>query len=341
MKKIITTALMLNSLSSFALEVDEACGSFSTSAPTERALMLVGGGEANTDAEEPATRWLLNKGGNGDILVLRTGGTGSQAAWLCDTFQSSGDLSSAYEISVDSRADARSDQVLNLVAAAEIVFIAGGDQNEYEDFWKGTPLADALNLHLQSKPIAGTSAGMVVLGDSYYAPSGTAMIGSEILNDPYHTNTNDIFHGDFIQHPFMKDTILETHLDRRIDRETRHSRAFGLLARTWADTGYADTKYAIALNEGTFFAVGDDWRGTVFGSEAFFLVTNGVAPERIEPGSKLIWDTNAKAVDVYKITGSANGNGEFDLYTWTGNGGSWMYWYTTSGYRKFNCKRGC
>jgi len=341
MKKIITTALMFSSLSSFALEVEEACGTFSANTTTERALMLVGGGEANTPAEEPATRWLLNKGGGGDLLVLRSGGTGSQAAWLCDTFQSGGELSSAYEASVDSRADASSTQLLDLVAAAEIIFIAGGDQNKYEDFWKGTPLADALNLHLQTKPIAGTSAGMAILGASYYAPSGTAVIGSEILNDPYHANTRDIFHGDFIQHPFMADTILETHLDRKIDRETRHSRIFGLLARSWADNNYTQTKYAIALDEGTFFAVGDDWRGTVFGNEAFFLVTNGVVPEQMQAGSKLVWDTNAKAVDVYKIQGTANGSGEFDLFRWTGQGGEWMYWYTTNGYRKFNCKRGC
>lgn len=324
-----------------ALEYRLACGEVSTqTTSTTQALMLIGGAEASSSAEIPATQWLLNNAPGGDYLVLRAGGTGSQASWVCDNFSSL--INSAAELSVDSRADANDSTLVNTVRHAEIIFIAGGDQNEYEDNWKGTALEDALNDHFANKPIAGTSAGMAILGQSYYSPAGTGMIGSEILNDPYHRNSDDINHGDFLLHPFMKDTVTDTHIDRKLSRETRHSRLFGLLARSVADRGLDQRRFAIGLDEGTFLAIDSNWMGTVFGNTAYFLKTNGYYPERITSGAKLIWDHNGQAVDVYRIEGDNNGHGSADLFTWdTFSGGEWQYWFTTNGFRKFSCKRGC
>lgn len=339
--RLIITSLFMLTGTVQAYEYRVACGEVSTqSSSSSQALMLIGGAEAGSSAEIPATEWLLNNAPNGDYLVLRAGGTGSQASWVCDNFSSQ--VSSAAELSVDSRSDANNATLVNTVRHAEIIFIAGGDQNEYEDNWKGTALEDALNDHFANKPIAGTSAGMAILGQSYYSPAGTGMIGSEILNDPYHRNADDINHGDFLLHPVMKDTITDTHIDRKLSRETRHSRLFGLLARTVADRGLNQRRFAIGLDEGTFLAIDSNWMGTVFGNSAYFLKTNDYYPERIESDSKLIWDHNGQAVDVYKIEGDSNGQGSADLFTWdTFSGGEWQYWYTTNGYRKFSCKRGC
>ena len=55
-------------------------------------------------------------------------------------------------------------------------------------------------------------------------------------------------------------------------------------------------------------------------------------PERIERRQPLIWDGNGKAVKVYRIRGTAEGSGSFDLDNWkVADGGSWEYWYTTDG----------
>ena len=48
---------------------------------------------------------------------------------------------------------------------ADGIFIAGGDQSNYVRFWKGTPVAEALDPHVRAgKPIGGTSAGLAMLG---------------------------------------------------------------------------------------------------------------------------------------------------------------------------------
>ncbi len=341
-KPILTfITILFLSLQAFGFEYRVACGSVDTQpSSTKPALLLVGGAESNSPAEKIATRWLLEQAPTGDYLVLRVGGTGSQAQWVCDQFSDS--VHSAAELSVDSRADANHAALVNTVRHAEIIFIAGGDQNKYEDLWKNTALANALNEHVRSKPIGGTSAGMVILGESYYAPSKKAVIGSEILNNPFHKKGSDIFHGDFILHPLLKNTLNETHLDRRLSQQTRHSRLFGFLARTVVDHQLHQNRYAIGLDEATFLAVDEQGLGKVYGKRAYFLQSNGTYPERSLPNESLRWDHQKKAVEVYIIQGSARGNGFVDLNTWRNfSGGEQQYWYTDSGFRGFNCPRGC
>lgn len=338
-KKFATTiALSAFAFSASAYQYDIACGSPSSSSKsTNRALMLVGGAEAGVSSEKNATSWFLNQGDYGDYVMIRVGSTGGQASWICNNFN----VDSAAELAINSRSDANSSAVRDIIRNAEIIFISGGDQTEYKDYWRNTTLETELNNHMSNKPIGGTSAGMAILGQSYYAPAGTGMIGSEILNNPYHNNTKNIYHGDFLRHPFMSRTVTDTHLDRKLSGETRHSRVFGLLARTVADTG-SMPRYAIGLDEGTFLTVSSNWVGKVYGRTAYFLQTTGRSPERIQSGKKLKWDHGGSAVDVYKIEGNTSGRGSFDLYDWSSvSGGSWMYWYTTDGFRKFNCKKGC
>lgn len=340
LKAFVSLIITLFSIESFAYQYDVACGTPSSSSRnTNRALLLVGGAEAGTSAERNATGWFLDQGDRGDYVMLRVGSTGGQASWICSNFGN--DVNSAAELAVNSRSDANNSTVIDIIRDAEVIYISGGDQTEYKDFWRNTGLETALNDHMNTKPIGGTSAGMAILGQTYYAPRGTAMIGSEILNNPYHRNTDDINHGDFLRHPFMSRTVTDTHLDRRLSGETRHSRLFGLLARSVADTG-SMPRYAIGLDEGTFFAVNSNWVGKVYGGSAYFLQTTGQSPERIQSGRKLKWDRNGRAVDVYKIEGSNSGRGSFDLYNWSSaSGGAWSYWYTTDGFRRFNCKNGC
>jgi len=334
-------ALMLSCSLANAYEFRSACGEISTQpVTTSQALLLIGGGEAGSRAEKPATAWLLEHARGGDYLVLRAGGTGKQASWACKHFGQQ--LNSAAELSVDSREDANDPVLVNTVRHAEIIFIAGGDQNKYEDNWKGTDLAQALNEHLQHKPIAGSSAGMAILGQSYYSPADQGMTGSEILNDPYHRNSNDINHGDFLLHPWMRNTITDTHLNRRLSGETRHARLLGLLARTVADQGFEEDRYGIGLEEGTFLAVDKNGLARVYGKRAYLIKSNGLAPENIQPQQPLIWNRDGKAVSVYTVKGDKRGRGELDLSRWQGfSGGQWQYWYTDNGYRAFACKKGC
>ena len=70
---------------------------------------------------------------------------------------------------------------------AEALFIAGGDQSNYINFWKGTPVETALNnLIARGVPIGGTSAGMNVLSQFVYsALASQGVTSSQALANPF------------------------------------------------------------------------------------------------------------------------------------------------------------
>ena len=309
------------------------------------AILLIGGAEAGTVGEDAATQWFLKQANYGDYLVLRSGGIGRQAQWITDNYRDL--INSSAELSIDSREAANNPQVVQYIKDADALYLAGGDQNKYEDYWEGTATEDAINYLINQKkvPVAGTSAGLAILGDYYYAPSRQGLLSSEILNDPFHRNTQDIYRSNFLQVPFLKNVITDTHLDRRNKNhpETRYGRILGLMARIMVAEN--QPVYGIGLEEGAFVAIDENGIATVFGNaeergqDAYFLQTNGAAPEQIEPKLPLIWDHGGQAVKVYRIKGTPSGSGLFDLNNWlTASGGTWEYWFTTDGYEGFRQK---
>jgi cyanophycinase len=302
------------------------------------AILLIGGAEGGTEGEDAATQWFLKQANYGDYLVLRCGGIGKQAQWIVDNYRDL--INSAAELSINSREAANNPEVVQHIKDADALYLAGGDQNKYEDYWEGTATEDALNYLINHKkvPVAGTSAGMAILGDYYYAPDQKGLLSSEILNDPFHQNTQNIYRSNFLQVPYLKQVITDTHLDRSNANhpETRYGRVFGIMARIVLDVH--QPVYAIGLEEGAFVAIDEQGIAKVFGNatdrgqDAYFLQSNDSMPEQIEPGLPLIWDNRGKAVKVYKIQGTPEGSGSFDLKNWlTASGGTWEYWFTTGG----------
>ncbi|WP_063850769.1 GEVED domain-containing protein [Flammeovirga sp. SJP92] len=310
--------------------------------------MLVGGAEVGGDGEVNATQWFVDQADGGDYLVLRTDAVGGQASWVWSNFSNS--ISAAAELSITTKNGANNATVAQYIRDAEAVFIAGGDQREYMDLWKGTAVEDALNylINVKNVPIGGTSAGMAIMGGSYYAPETSGILSSEILNNPYHPYTsNSLFYNDFINNPVLTNVITDTHLDRThgTNNENRYGRAFGLLARTVADNN-ATARYAIACDEATFVCIDVNGMAKVFGdggqtqypTKAYFMVVNCAVPETITSGQSLVWNNNNAAVKAYVIQGSTNGNGNsFSLTDWTtASGGGWLDMYTSNGYNGFN-----
>lgn len=318
-----------------------ACGTEDpVSVPTQLAILLIGGAEGNKSGEHEATQWFLQKAKGGKYLVLRVGRIGNQADWICDNYRKW--VHSAAELSIKSREAANNPEVIEYIREADALFIAGGDQNQYQEYWEGTKTEEAINYLINDKkiPVAGTSAGMAILGDYYYAPDNNGILSSEILDDPFHYNTQTIHRSDFIKVPYLKRVITDTHLDRINENspETRYGRVLGLLAKVINKDDKRLDNYAIGLEEGAFVAIDDQGiakvfgNGTEIGQDAYFLQTNGALPEQIEPGWPLIWNNNGKAVKVYRISGDRQGSGSFDLNNWSNaSGGKWEYWYTVGG----------
>lgn len=304
-------------------------GSSADVTPTgvQSGLVLAGGGGDNADA----MKWMINRAAGGDVVVLRATGTDGYNNYLYTTLGIA--VNSVETILVSSRAAAEDPYVAQQVRNAEALFIAGGDQYDYYQFWKDTPLMDAISYLINEKgvTVGGTSAGMAILGKVYYAPSGSSATSAVVLANPYSSSVNILGRDNFISAPYMDNVVTDTHFDAR----DRSGRLFTFLARMVTDWGI-EAK-GIAANEYTAVCVDTDGKAYVFGNPAYtdyayFLRSQGCAPETCTAGQPLTWNCNQQAVKVYRVLGKKTNPDYFDLTTWDGgSAGQWQWWYAESG----------
>src|SRR6266567_8190213 len=147
-------------------------------------IAMLGGGQ---DIDE-AFRWLCEKANGGDFLILSSRGGAEYNKYvkhLCNA-------NSVSTLVISSRDGAEDPKVADIIHHAEAIFIAGGDQSRYVNFWQGTSVQQAINEDIaERKPIGGTSAGLAVLGQFAYgalgdAPKDADLRSSDVLGDPFH-----------------------------------------------------------------------------------------------------------------------------------------------------------
>lgn len=189
-------------------------------ARTEGGLLLSGGG-GDVDA---AFRWFVAKAGGGDIVVLRASGGDGYNRYLHEQI---GGVDSVESIVFHDRRAATDPRVLEIIARAEGIFLAGGDQSRYVEFWAGTPVAAALEAHVSAgKPLGGTSAGLAVLGQFAFSARGTGDLNSEIaLRDPFDDRIT--LERDFLRLELLRGVITDSHFMPR----RRLGRSLAFLAR--------------------------------------------------------------------------------------------------------------
>jgi cyanophycinase-like exopeptidase len=273
---------------------------------TSGLLVLQGGGD---DVEENYVR-MGARGGGGDFVVLRATGDDDYQAFIyglcrCDSVET---------LVIDNREAAFDPDVVKTVRNAEALFIAGGDQSNYVRFWKDTPLEDAINfVAAKPAPIAGTSAGMAILGEfSYSAMTPQSLTSVTALADPYAAELT--LERDFLVVPRLTGIVTDQHLQER----DRIGRTVALMARLLQDDWTKEAR-AIAADRETSVHI-DPVTGVaqVFATKdhptpyAYFMSASH-EPERCEPGQPLTF----RNVDVYRL----GPGGKFDLGTWTGTSG--------------------
>lgn len=298
------------------------------STSTSFGIALMGGADAYTTAEAEAFQFLVNKSGGGDFVVLRASGSDGYNSFVYDDI---GGVNSVETIVVDSRTDADHTTTETLVRNAEAIFIAGGDQSDYVNYWKDTKLEAAINYALNTKniPIGGSSAGLAILGEFYYGATGSSATSSEALADPYNSGMAGIDGGSFLSVNYLTDLITDSHYNER-DRQGRH---FTFMARLVQDFGvaYGSVK-GIGVDEATAVLVESNGSSKVYGSgNAYFLKGYGGTPETCQSGTPLTWNRSGQAVSAYVVPGTNNGSNTFNLSSWSGSGGSSEFWYANSG----------
>jgi beta-aspartyl-peptidase (threonine type) len=150
-----------------------------TPAPTAPGLLLMGGGEHDPDG----LRWFFARAGHGHIVVLRA----SENIDVAEEFyRTIGGVASVETFVVHGRDDAADPHLLERLATADGIYFAGGDQANYVRDFKGTQVARLIDAHVaRGRPLAGTSAGLAILGEYLYgAMDGGSITSPEALTDP-------------------------------------------------------------------------------------------------------------------------------------------------------------
>ncbi|HEY8399298.1 MAG TPA: cyanophycinase [Flavihumibacter sp.] len=273
--------------------------------PTRAGLLLAGG---STD-QDAAMKWMIERSGGGDVVVIRSSG----ADGYNDYIYSLGTVNSVETIIINSRQKAMLPEVAASIRHAEMLFIAGGDQWNYVNYWRNTPVEEAINylINIKKVPVGGTSAGCAILGEFYFSAQYGTIRSEEALQSPWHVG-NAIGRSDFIEAPILKQTITDSHYTQR-NRQGRH---ISWLARLIRES-QAKTVRGIGVDEKTAVAIDENGIATVFGKhDAWFIWTNQHTVNTCEPGAVLHWDNKKAPAGAYIIKGSDSGNGRIDLKDW-------------------------
>ncbi|MCG8330373.1 MAG: Type 1 glutamine amidotransferase-like domain-containing protein [Chitinophagales bacterium] len=297
----------------------------------QNGIVLAGGGGDNDDAMQ----WMLERAAGGDVVIIRASNSDGYNPYF---YQELGvEVNSVETIRFDDISAASDDYVIRRIREAEVLFIAGGDQYDYYQYWKDNEIEDAINYLINEKRITvgGTSAGMAILGNAYYTPSAGSLTTSQALSNPFHPNVDILGNDDFINTPYLSSVVTDTHYDQR-ERAGRH---VVFLARLVHD--YGQRSFGIACNEYTAVCIDGNGLGYVYGEYpefedyAYFLQSNcqdDFSPETIQDEAPLTWNRGNAAVKVYRLPGNIAGSNYFDLNNWeTGEGGDWQNWFVIDG----------
>jgi len=271
----------------------------------EAGYALMGGG---SDLDE-AFRFLCEKGKGGDFLVLRARGSADYNPYVKKLCK----VNSVATLVIPDRTSAANPRVVEIIRNAEAIFIAGGDQSRYINFWQNTPTQDELNRHIAAgKPIGGTSAGLAVLGEFIYSAQGDAPDDDDLkskltLVDPYMPRVT--VRKDFLKIDLLKNTLTDTHFKPR----DRMGRSLTFLARIIQD-GWSKNPREIAVDEKSAVLLNPDGNGKVvgLGAGAYFMQTTE-APEVCREKIPLKF----RNIDIHRVETGGN----FDLKSWSSKDG--------------------
>lgn len=277
-------------------------GAAADAATTARpGLALMGGG---TDQDE-AFRFLCDRAGGGDFLILRSHGGDDYNPYV----QKLCKVNSVATLIVPSRAAAEDPFVARAIAQAEAVFIAGGDQGEYVNFWKGTPVEAELNRAIgRGVPVGGTSAGLAVLGEFVYTslgdkPDDPNLDAKTALGDPFGPRIT--LDRAFVDIALLKNTITDTHFAKR----NRMGRLLVFLARIRMENDVPAR--AIAVDEKSAVLVEPTGAARVIGpGRGAWFVDAAAAKGTLEARTPLSFGP-------FAVQHVAAGHG-FDLRSWSG-----------------------
>jgi cyanophycinase len=271
---------------------------------TQGGFALLGGGK---DLDR-AFQWMCERSGGGDFLILRASGGDAYNPYI----QGLCHVNSVATLVLPDRAAADDPFAARTIRNAEAVFIGGGDQANYINFWMGTPVQQALNEAIaRNVPIGGTSAGMAVLGEFVYSaqgdvPDGPALTSPETLSNPLHPRVTIVHQ--FLDIPLLKEVITDTHFSAR----DRLGRTLVFMARILQD-GSAHRIRDIAADEGAGVLLEPGGMATVVGAGSAYFLQATEKPETCKANTPLTF----RGITVLSL----GADERFNVLQWSSNEG--------------------
>jgi cyanophycinase len=271
---------------------------------TSPGIAMMGGGKDLDDA----FRWLCAKGNGGDFLILRARGDDDYNSYVNGLCK----MNSVATLVIPDRHAASDPAVADIIRHAEAIFVAGGDQSRYINFWRTTPVEDAINEAVAAgKPLGGTSAGLAIQGQYSYGalndPDDSELASKDALANPYMAQVTVV--RDFLDVALLENTLTDSHFAKR----DRMGRSLVFLARIM-DANWSKAPREIAIDERSAVLVEGDGKATVVGKGNGAYFVKPTAPPAVCKRNEPLTFTD---IHVYKApTGS-----HFDLTSWSGEGG--------------------
>ncbi len=268
---------------------------------TTPGIALMGGGSD----QDAAFQWMCERAGTGNFVVLRASGTDAYNPYvkkLCPA------LAAVETLVITSREGAHAAFVVDTIRHADALFIAGGSQDNYVNFWQGSPVQNEINgVIARGAPVGGTSAGLAVLGQYMFSALNDTIQSADALKNPFDRRVT--IGRDFLKAPHLEGKITDSHFVAR----NRMGRLVAFLARI-SQNGWTRAPFGIAIDEKTAVLMNADGSATVVGrSAAYFLHAPG-PPQECRPNTPLTY----RDISVYRLPA---GSGRFDIGSWTGSGG--------------------
>lgn len=146
--------------------------------------------------------------------MLRASGDEAYNDWIYNLSIAAGaKLNSVRTILTKDKKASEETEVLTLLRSAEAIFMAGGDQSQYLDYWSGTEIQSIIQSKLLTVTVGGTSAGCAILGNWVYTGEKGSATSEEALANPYDRYITIV--PAFLHIPFLETIVTDTHFVTR------------------------------------------------------------------------------------------------------------------------------